>query len=145
MVNFSTTSIVEHPESATIQWCFNTIHRKMSPAKKLIRKRRHDDNMEDPEYLEKRSKNNLAVQKSREKAKAKVHQTHERVTALKEENHALEGKIKLLSKELAFLKDIFIAHAGQLEHLIPQFNRIMNNPEYLRVLNKLPVELNTKA
>jgi len=68
--------------------------------------------MDGQDYLNKRAKNNEAVKRSRAKAKAKTHETHDRVTVLKQENKDLEGKIKLLSKELAFLKDIFIAHAG---------------------------------
>merc|ERR1712080_667263 len=36
----------------------------------------------------------------------------ERVNELKQENELLEERIKLLSKELTFLKDIFLAHAG---------------------------------
>merc|ERR1719187_887270 len=36
----------------------------------------------------------------------------EKVSELKQENEMLEERIKLLSKELTFLKDIFLAHAG---------------------------------
>ena len=64
------------------------------------------------EYRSKRAKNNEAVRRSREKARHKAKETHERVTQLKRENEMLEERIKLLSKELEFLKDIFLAHAG---------------------------------
>lgn len=37
----------------------------------------------------------------------------ERVQKLKTENDMLEEKIKILSKELGFLKDLFLAHAGK--------------------------------
>jgi len=64
------------------------------------------------DYRDKRARNNLAVKKSREKNKQKINQTHERVSQLKEENQTLESNIKLLSKELKFLKEVFVAHAG---------------------------------
>jgi CCAAT/enhancer binding protein (C/EBP) gamma len=35
------------------------------------------------------------------------------VSKLKLENEKLEEKVKLLSKELDFLKNIFLAHAGK--------------------------------
>merc|ERR1712241_265451 len=66
----------------------------------------------DPVYKEKRNKNNDAVKKSREKTREKAKETMERVSQLKQENEMLEERIKLLSKELTFLKDIFLAHAG---------------------------------
>ena len=43
----------------------------------------------------------------------KAKETHERVSQLKQENEMLEERIKLLTKELTFLKDIFLAHAGE--------------------------------
>merc|ERR1711874_178725 len=63
-------------------------------------------------YKEKRNKNNDAVKKSREKTRQKSKETMEKVSELKQENEMLEERIKLLSKELTFLKDIFLAHAG---------------------------------
>jgi len=69
-------------------------------------------NPNDPHYIEKRSKNNDAVKKSREKTRQKAKETMEKVTQLKQENEMLEERIKLLAKELTFLKDIFMAHAG---------------------------------
>ncbi|PSN47286.1 hypothetical protein C0J52_15704 [Blattella germanica] len=39
-------------------------------------------------------------------------QTLERVNQLKTENEMLEEKIRMLTKELGFLKDLFLAHAG---------------------------------
>jgi hypothetical protein len=35
------------------------------------------------------------------------------VTKLKSENEKLEEKVKLLSKELDFLKNLFLTHAGE--------------------------------
>jgi CCAAT/enhancer binding protein (C/EBP) gamma len=69
-------------------------------------------NGNDSEYVSKRARNNEAVKRSREKARHKAKDTSERVNKLKSENEMLEERIKLLSKELTFLKDIFLAHAG---------------------------------
>uniref|UniRef100_T1JN46 BZIP domain-containing protein n=1 Tax=Strigamia maritima TaxID=126957 RepID=T1JN46_STRMM len=64
------------------------------------------------EYKHRREKNNLAVKKCRSKSKMKTQLTLDRVNTLREENAILEGKIQLLTKELSFLKDLFLAHAG---------------------------------
>merc|ERR1712167_526041 len=68
----------------------------------------------DKEYQLKRQRNNDAVRKSREKAKHQAEQTALRVKKLRQENEALEERLKLLSKELAFLKDIFKTHTGMV-------------------------------
>ena len=68
----------------------------------------------DSEYLAKRARNNEAVKRSREKAKEKANETSSKVTKIKNENEKLEEKVKLLSKELEFLKNIFLAHAGKI-------------------------------
>ena len=77
-----------------------------------------DDEEADEEYLNKRARNNDAVKRSRQKAREKASDTSNRVQKLKDENEKLEEKIKLLSKELAFLKDIFLAHAGELMYIL---------------------------
>ena len=66
----------------------------------------------DPEYLEKRKRNNEAIKKSREKAKQKAEETQKKVDVLKKDNKRLEDKINVLGQEMQFLKDIFLAHAG---------------------------------
>merc|ERR1712061_188355 len=66
----------------------------------------------DKEYQIKRQRNNDAVRKSREKAKLQAEQIAQRVKKLRQENESLEERLKLLSKELAFLKDIFKTHTG---------------------------------
>ncbi|XP_040584005.1 CCAAT/enhancer-binding protein homolog 2 [Lepeophtheirus salmonis] len=71
------------------------------------------DDKSSPDYLTKRARNNEAVKRSREKSRQKANETHDRVDLLKKENEMLEERIKLLSKELTFLKDIFMAHAGK--------------------------------
>ncbi len=57
--------------------------------------------------------NNLAVKKSRMRSKQKAQDTQQRVNELKEENERLEAKIKLLSKELSVLKDLFLEACSQ--------------------------------
>lgn len=64
------------------------------------------------EYRRRRERNNQAVKKSRQKSKMKTQQMIERVTQLKGENEELEENIKILTKELGILKDLFVAHAG---------------------------------
>lgn len=44
----------------------------------------------------------------------RTQQTLQRVNQLKTENDMLEEKIKLLSKELGFLKELFMAQAGKI-------------------------------
>ncbi|RZF40654.1 hypothetical protein LSTR_LSTR009449 [Laodelphax striatellus] len=64
------------------------------------------------DYRQKRDRNNAAVKRSRVKSRMRTQETMDRVNRLKTENDQLEEKIKLLSKELGFLKDLFLAHAG---------------------------------
>ncbi|XP_046906883.1 CCAAT/enhancer-binding protein gamma [Hypomesus transpacificus] len=66
------------------------------------------------EYRQRRERNNLAVKKSRMRSKQKAQDTQQRVNELKDENERLEAKIKLLSKELSVLKDLFLEHAHNL-------------------------------
>ena len=55
----------------------------------------------DPEYLEKRKRNNEAIKKSREKAKAKAEETQRKVETLKKDNKMLEDKIIVLGYQAA--------------------------------------------
>ncbi|KAF6025474.1 hypothetical protein EB796_016218 [Bugula neritina] len=64
------------------------------------------------EYSEKRSQNNVAVKKSREKARLKQQESKSKVEGLKKENSELEVKVETLQKELTILKDLFTAHAN---------------------------------
>jgi CCAAT/enhancer binding protein (C/EBP) gamma len=79
----------------------------MSPRKPS--KREEDKN----DYFAKRSRNNEAVRRSREKGRQEAKETHDKVSQLKQENEMLEERIQLLTKELTFLNDIFLAHAGK--------------------------------
>ena len=69
------------------------------------------------EYRKRRDRNNQAVRRSRVKSRMRTQQTLERVNQLKTENELLEEKIRLLTKELGFLKDLFLAHAGNAHGL----------------------------
>lgn len=60
------------------------------------------------EYVEKRARNNVAVRKSRAKAKEKQRETEGRVQNLLEQNKKLQKKVDLLTKELTVLKGLFI-------------------------------------
>jgi len=64
----------------------------------------------DEDYKAKRDSNNKAVRASREKAKKKTEETVKRVAELKADNDRMEERIKLLAKELNFLKQLFLAH-----------------------------------
>lgn len=53
-----------------------------------------------------------AVKRSRVKSKQKTQETVNRVTELRNQNYVLEEKVKTLTKELSFLKELFLAHAS---------------------------------
>lgn len=84
---------------------------KASPPRKMKKTSMDKDS---DEYKMRRERNNLAVKKSRMRSKQKAQDTQQRVNELKEENERLEAKIKLLSKELSVLKDLFLEHAHNL-------------------------------
>lgn len=73
-----------------------------------IRPRKREPPKDTPEYFEKRARNNVAVRKSREKAKLRQGETETRVSQLISENERLQKKVDLLSKELNVLKSLFI-------------------------------------
>nr|AAG61258.1 CCAAT/enhancer binding protein [Aplysia kurodai] len=60
------------------------------------------------EYVDKRARNNVAVRKSRAKAKEKQRETEGRVKNLLDQNDQLQKKVDLLSKELNVLKGLFL-------------------------------------
>ena len=73
-----------------------------------IRPRKREPPKNTSEYFEKRARNNVAVRKSREKAKLRQGETETRVEQLTNENERLQKKVDLLSKELNVLKSLFI-------------------------------------
>ncbi|KAG9483920.1 CCAAT/enhancer-binding protein gamma [Eleutherodactylus coqui] len=90
---------------------------KAAPPSKSKKLQRMDRGSE--EYRLRRERNNMAVKKSRLKSKQKAQDTLQRVNQLKEENERLEAKIKLLTKELSVLKDLFLEHAHNLAESVP--------------------------
>ncbi|XP_022907267.1 CCAAT/enhancer-binding protein gamma-like isoform X2 [Onthophagus taurus] len=84
----------------------------MAPKKIKPNKRDVDSEEDEDEYRKKRDRNNLAVKRSRQKSKVKTMETLTRVNALKNENTILQEKVNTLTKELGFLKELFLAHAG---------------------------------
>ncbi|XP_067209844.1 CCAAT/enhancer-binding protein homolog 2 isoform X1 [Linepithema humile] len=76
------------------------------------KRKKHVEDEGDEDYRKRRDRNNQAVKRSRVKSKIRTQQTLDRVNQLKTENELLEEKIKMLNKELGFLKDLFLAHAG---------------------------------
>ncbi|XP_076628638.1 inverted repeat binding protein 18 kDa [Colletes latitarsis] len=82
------------------------------------KKRQISEEEDDEDYRKRRDRNNQAVKRSRVKSKLRTQQTLERVNQLKTENELLEEKIKMLTKELGFLKDLFLAHAGSSQHSV---------------------------
>ncbi|XP_018429205.1 PREDICTED: CCAAT/enhancer-binding protein gamma [Nanorana parkeri] len=86
---------------------------KATPPSKTSKKGQRSDRSTE-EYRLRRERNNMAVKKSRLKSKQKAQDTMQRVNQLKEENERLESKIKLLTKELSVLKDLFLEHAHSL-------------------------------
>ena len=92
------------------------------------------------EYKKRRERNNMAVKKSRNKSKQRTQQTMQRVTELKEENERLETKVKILSKELSFLKDLFLAHAGSAHN--GQLDINLYNGSHEAVSTNAPINSN---
>lgn len=102
---------------------------KAVPPSKQSRKSVTMDHHSD-ECSERRERNNMAVKKSRLKSKQKAQDTLQRVNQLKEENERLEAKIKLLTKELSVLKDLFLEHAHNLaDNVQPSSTENTTNPD----------------
>ena len=59
------------------------------------------------EYFERRERNNIAVQKSRQKTRQHTQGMSKRAEKLRTENEELERQVEILSKELCFLRDLF--------------------------------------
>jgi seryl-tRNA synthetase len=66
-----------------------------------------NDGLPKEEYEKKRERNNVAVRKSRKKAKQKIEETRQRVDDLAQENEDLRTKVALLQKELNVLRSLF--------------------------------------
>ncbi|XP_050299288.1 CCAAT/enhancer-binding protein gamma [Anthonomus grandis grandis] len=82
------------------------------PRRGRMRKDGPESGEDSDEYRKRRDRNNLAVKRSRVKSKQKTQETVNRVNELRNENSVLEEKVKTLTKELSFLKELFLAHAS---------------------------------
>lgn len=71
------------------------------------RRLRQAYNKSSDEYHRRRERNNLAVRKSRDKAKQKQKESLHRLQELTAENKRLQQKAELLMKELVVLKGLF--------------------------------------
>lgn len=60
------------------------------------------------EYRQRRERNNAAVKRSRYKSKQKTLETQKRVDQLKDENCQLERRVESLTRELNFMRAIFV-------------------------------------
>lgn len=97
--------------------------RKPSAAGPLRPNRKKQPPKGTEEYVDKRVRNNLAVRKSRDKAKKKQQETEQRVHELSTENENLQKKLDLLTKELNVLKSLFINVGASLP---TKFDEIMS-------------------
>lgn len=75
--------------------------------KTLKAEKRPGEKSVDDDYVKKRERNNIAVRKSRMKAKERIEETRRRVTDLTKENEDLRSKVSLLQKELNVLRSLF--------------------------------------
>ncbi|MFH4975577.1 hypothetical protein AB6A40_002286 [Gnathostoma spinigerum] len=76
------------------------------------RKRTTDpEKLANEEYVQKRKRNNDAVNRTRQKKRQEECKTTKRVEELRAENAQLERKVEGLQTELKFLKDMFVAYA----------------------------------
>lgn len=69
------------------------------------------------EYRQRRERNNAAVKKSRFKSKQKTLETQRRVDQLREENAQLERRIESLTREVNFMRDIFVPRKGSIRSI----------------------------
>ena len=102
-----TSSTITPPPSPGVQYTRGKPGRKPSAGGPIRSKKRQPDKGTE-EYFDKRARNNVAVRKSRDKAKQKQKETEDRVQQLVDENETLQKKLDLLSKELNVLKGLFI-------------------------------------
>lgn len=94
-------------------------------------RRRRQPEKDTEEYLKKRERNNVAVKKSRDKARMKQKETSMLVVKLRKENAELDSKVKLLSKELEVLRGLFIG-LGKTEPVEEAQDQVQTNNYFLK-------------
>lgn len=82
------------------------------------RKMSNPDSTDVPDYRNKRDRNNIAVRKSREKAKEQQKMAKERVDYLRKENKLLESKVAQLQSELKLCRNMFIKSGAQVPEVL---------------------------
>ncbi|XP_026824275.1 CCAAT/enhancer-binding protein gamma isoform X1 [Ooceraea biroi] len=115
-INADGGTCIGHVSSSRLTLKIMAPKNKENSSKRKKQQQVEDEGNED--YRKRRDRNNQAVKRSRVKSKMRTQQTLERVNQLKTENELLEEKIKMLTKELGFLKDLFLAHAGSSQHSV---------------------------
>ncbi len=93
--------------SSELQAHYSGRGRRPLPGKAPRKGRKRALDKESEEYKQRRERNNVAVRKSRDKAKIKHKETEQRVQELTDENDRLNKKCDLLTKELNVLKGLF--------------------------------------
>ncbi|XP_069076231.1 CCAAT/enhancer-binding protein delta [Pleurodeles waltl] len=73
-----------------------------------------------PEYRQRRERNNIAVRKSRDKAKQRNQDMQQRLLELSSENERLHKRIELLSRDLAGLRHFFKQLPAAAQAFAPQ-------------------------
>lgn len=108
----------------------------MSPGKMMPGCKKNADKGSD-EYKRRRERNNIAVRKSREKAKARSRETEERVKKLMVDNDRLAKKCDLLSKEVAVFHSMFANVHCLPEHVQRELRKQMEafNQQHQHLLN----------
>ena len=76
-------------------------------ARSAGKSRRRMPQKDSEEYKERRERNNIAVRKSRDKAKTRHKETEGKVVELTKKNDELQKKVDLLQKELTVLRGLF--------------------------------------
>ena len=91
---------------------------------------------ESPEYKRRRMMNNLAVKKSREKAKAESRKVEEKVGKLTTENEVLQKRVEQLSEEIKFLRGFFSNIKGLPENIQHQISKTLGGNSWF-IFNRL--------
>ena len=96
-----------------------------SPPKYLTKKKSGDKSTD--EYRRRRERNNVAVRKSREKAKARTKETEDRVKILARDNERLQKKVELLQEELSVLRSLFSSVGVLPDHIHRELAKHLDN------------------
>ena len=91
-------------------------------------KKHHVDKHSD-EYKRRRERNNIAVRKSREKAKQRSRETEKKVNELYSENDSLKQKLSLMSKECRVLRQLLANYGVQPEMIERELQSILKSDE----------------